>query len=276
MDAVLTVFAKKMEMQRYSPATIKTYRNNIRVFVNYFIPANPTDLTDEQLQEFIYVMVNERSISQEYQKSLLGAIKLFYNLCFNRNIRIEHLYPKRKESKLPVVFSTAEVKSILDGTTNLKHKAILSTIYGCGLRISELLHLRIADVDSKRMILTIRAGKGKKDREVMLSPKLLELLREYYKEYRPTNFMFEGQGGGAYTARSVQNLLKQAMYRAQISKDASIHTLRHSFATHLLEAGTDLRFIQELLGHSHIKTTTLYTHVSSVAKSKIPSPLDLL
>jgi integrase/recombinase XerD len=221
-------------------------------------------------------MIDECGISVEYQKSLLGAIKLFYKLCHDRNLRIEQYYPKRKESKLPIVLSPQEVKRILEVTTNIKHKAILSTIYGCGLRLGEVINLTARDIDSTRMLLIVRAGKGKKDREVMLSPKLLELLREYYKEYRPKEFLFEGQYCGKYTARSVQSVLSQALSKAKIAKKATVHTLRHSFATHLLESGTNIRFIQELLGHSNIKTTTLYTHVSSVATSKIPSPLDAL
>ncbi len=174
------------------------------------------------------------------------------------------------------MLSKEDVKAILEATVNIKHKALLMTIYSGGLRLNEVVHLRLRDIDSKRMVVTVRAGKGKKDREVMLSEALLPILRSYVKAHRPKEYLFEGQDGGPYSPRSVQQVLKTAMRVAGIKQMASIHTLRHSFATHLLESGTDIRFIQEFLGHQSIKTTEIYTHVTTVTKSKIKSPLDLL
>ena len=161
-------------------------------------------------------------------------------------------------------------------TTNQKHVCVIKILYGCGLRLSELLHLKLHDIDSERMLIHIRSAKGNKDRVVMLSPGLLEDLRSYFKVYHPKVYLFEGQGGGMYSAKSVQNVVKMAATRASIQKQVTPHILRHSFATHLIENGTGIRYIQKLLGHSSIKTTEIYTHVTDAAKLKIKSPLDLL
>ena len=165
---------------------------------------------------------------------------------------------------------------IIDITENLKHKTIITTIYSCGLRLSELLELKISDIRSEQDCIVIRQSKGNKDRIVMLSPKLLDLLREYYKKYKPKEYVFEGQLGGKYSARSVQQILKKSLEIAKIKTQASVHTLRHSYATHLLENGTDIRIIKELLGHNSIKTTEIYTHITDVQKHKLRSPLDFL
>jgi site-specific recombinase XerD len=169
-----------------------------------------------------------------------------------------------------------EVKKLMAGVTNLKHRCIIKLLYGSGLRLSELLHLKLTDIDSKSMIIHIRKSKGNKDRVVMLSNSLLDELRVYFIHYKPTDFLFEGQSGGMYSEKSVQVIVKNAASKAGINKQVTPHTLRHSFATHLLEAGTDIRFIQQLLGHSSIKTTEIYTHITDVMKSKIKSPLDSL
>ena len=182
----------------------------------------------------------------------------------------------KKEKKLPIVLSEEEITEILRQISNLKHKCIIYIIYSAGLRLSEVTNLQISDIDSKRKVITIRGGKGKKDRITLLSETILELLREYYKEYKPQKWLFEGQKGGKYSPTSVQKIFKTALAKTKITKNASIHTLRHSFATHLLERGTDLRYIQELLGHSSPKTTEIYTHVTKKGIDKIKSPLDNL
>lgn len=165
---------------------------------------------------------------------------------------------------------------MLDACENIKHKAILTTIYSCGLRLSELVNLQIKDIDSMQMTVTIRQGKGNRDRVVVLSEKLLFLLRDYFVEHKPQEYLFEGKSGGKYSERSVQQVLKQTLTKANINKEGSVHTLRHSYATHLIEQGTDIRFVQELLGHKSIKTTLIYTHLTDAAKRKIKSPLDNL
>ncbi len=221
-------------------------------------------------------MAVDKKISQSYQKVLVGAIKLFYNELLRKNYNLNYLFPDRTEKKLPVVLSKMEVKLILDSINNLKHKTIISLIYGTGLRLSEAVEMQIGDIDSKRMVIRIRQNKGIKNREVMLPENLLLLLREYYKAYKPKKYLFEGQKGDKYSARTIQAILKQALKKAKITKPATVHSLRHSFACHLLEAGTDIRVIQQLLGHSSIKTTQIYTQVSSTKLASVKSPLDML
>lgn len=181
----------------------------------------------------------------------------------------------RQEKTLPNVLSKEEVKKLLNASTNLKHRAMLSLIYACGLRRSELLNLTFKDIQADRLIITVRQSKGKKDRIVTLSPMLLVELRQYYLQFRPLNYLFEGQiVGEKYSARSLEEILKKACKTAKINKPVTLHWLRHSYATHLLERGTDLRYIQELLGHSSSRTTEIYTHVSMKSLSQICSPFD--
>jgi integrase/recombinase XerD len=176
---------------------------------------------------------------------------------------------------LPNVLSKEEVLKIIDSTENIKHKTLLALIYSAGLRISEALSMKPKDIDSVRMLIHVKNAKGKKDRYTLLSEKVLTLLREYYLVYKPKEFLFEGQFGGMYSSRSAQIILKHAAKKALIKKTITLHTLRHSFATHLLESGTDLRYIQELLGHSSPKTTMIYTHVSNNSLKKIKNPFDV-
>ena len=207
---------------------------------------------------------------------MIATITKFYKEIFNRQISLKHLYPKRKEHKLPKFLTLEEVKQVLDATENLKHKAILTIIYSCGLRLSELINLKIADIKSESNLLLIRQSKGNKDRIVALPDKLLLLLREYYKVYQPKDFLFEGAKGDQYSERSVQLILKNAMSKAGVLSKGSVHTLRHSYATHLIKSGIDVRVVQELLGHNDIRTTMIYTHITDVDKKNTPSPLDFL
>jgi integrase/recombinase XerD len=181
-----------------------------------------------------------------------------------------------KARKLPMVLSEEEISNILSVTTNLKHKSILVTIYSCGLRLSELLNLKITDIQSDRHLLLVRDAKGNKDRTTLLSDTTLQLLRKYYLQYRPKEYLFEGLGGGPYSGKSIQHILQHSLAKAKICKPATPHTLRHSFATHLLENGTDLRYIQTLLGHSSPKTTELYAQVSTRSLKDIKSPIEKL
>ena len=187
---------------------------------------------------------------------------------------VELIHRPMREKVLPNVLSKEEVKAILDAPYNLKHRAMLAMIYSCGLRRGELLSLTKFDIDSKRMVVIIRMAKGKKDRIVPLSPKILSLLRDYYKSYNPKEFLFEGQGGGKYSEKSLENVFKQSLLKANNKKPVTLHWLRHSYATHLLESGTDLRYIQDLLGHKSSKTTEIYTHVSTKSIEHIKSPFD--
>jgi len=269
-------FKKLLTIKRYSYRTIKSYSNALKTFFSYFNYKNPENINPSDIEQFINKMVVDDNISQSYQKVLVGAIKLFYNELLRKNFKLNYLYPDRPEKKLPVVLDKSEIKILLNSIQNLKHKAILSLIYSAGLRLSEVIEIKLTDIDSKRMLIKIVQGKGEKDRYVMLSDKLLVLLREYYREYKPKEYLFEGQKGGKYSSRSVQAIFKEALRKSNIKKKASVHTLRHSFATHLLESGVDIRIIQQLLGHNSLKTTQIYTQISSSKITEIKSPIDYI
>lgn len=265
-----------LEVKRYSSSSIETYTNAFRQFLMHFKGQDVDVLNENQIEQYINLQVTERKVSVSYQKQLVAAIKFWYIHILRRDIRLDYLYPDRPEFKIPVVFSQQEIKKMLHVCENIKHKAILATIYSCGLRLSELTRLMIKDVNSSAMSVTVRQGKGNRDRVVVLSEKLLVLLRDYFIAYKPKEYLFEGQAGGKYAERSVQQVLKQALVKANIKTKGSVHTLRHSYATHLIEQGTDIRFVQELLGHKSIKTTLIYTHLTDATKRKIKSPLDNL
>jgi len=207
-------------------------------------------------------------------KQVVAVIRYLYLKVLLQPIPQSLIVKMRKPDKLPAVLSKQEICKLIKVTGNIKHKTILSLIYSAGLRLSELIHLKIADINSENMRIHIRSGKGKKDRHVMLSEKVLSLLHEYYKEYQPKEYIFEGQNGGTYSPKSVQSILKSSLKKSGIKKNATVHTLRHSFATHLLDDGTDIRYIQELLGHKRLETTQIYTRVSSYSINKIKSPAD--
>jgi len=273
MKKELRNFEKLLEIKRYAPNTIKSYCSVLaRFFETVSKPINAIKPTD--IQSYLYKKVTEDEISFSLQKQIVGALKLFYRELYNKHLKIDYLYPDRSEQKLPNVLSKQEISRLLGTFRNIKHKAIITCIYSAGLRISEVLSLQLNDIDSGRMTIRIKGAKGYKDREVMLSKRLLSLLSVYYKKYEPQRWLFEGQKGGRYSATSVQRIFKKALSQANIRKYATVHTLRHSFATHLLENGTDIRFIQELLGHKSLKTTQIYTHIADQTKSKIKSPLD--
>ena len=276
-EGLIVSFRRKLEVQRFAPNTVKSYVDYARIFLTYMhryqsLQSIPID----EIEAFINHKVLVEKISSSYQKGLVGAIQKLYLFEVGHKLPINYLYPSRKENKLPSFFSKEEVKRILDGTTNTKHKAILMTIYSCGLRVSELVQLRIEDVRSADNLIVIRQSKGNKDRMVTLSERLLHVLRNYYVEYKPKEYLFEGEKGGMYSVRSVQLVLKKAMQLANVKTKGSVHTLRHSFATHLIEAGTDIRIVQELMGHNSVKTTMIYTHITDQLKRKTPSPLDFL
>lgn len=275
-QTIMLDFVQLLQIKRYAYATIKTYKNALTNFLSHFEPQHPNTITPKQIELYINQRVTQDNISQSYQKQLVGAIKLLYQDLLRQKIDLNYLYPQNREFKLPTVLAQAEVKSILNATNNLKHKAILTGIYSGGLRLSELINLKITDIDSTLMLIHLRQAKGKKDREVMLSEKYLLLLRDYFLEYKPKLWLFEGQDQNQYSPRSVQQIFKNALKKANIKKNATVHTLRHSFATHLLESGTDIRYIQDLMGHNSIKTTQIYTHINKPAKNKIKSPFENL
>jgi integrase/recombinase XerD len=249
----------------------------ITVFLRFISPKTSAEATNEDMQRYVYQYMIPRRLSYSYQNQAVNAAKLFFKLITGSVFITEQLERPRREHKLPNILSKEEVSAVLKALKNQKHRTMLSLIYACGLRRSELLNLKPANIDSKRHMLLILNGKGKKDRVIPISDKVIEMLREYYKMYRPEVWLFEGQyKGEPYSEKSLQSVLKQAITKAHITKPVTLHWLRHSYATHLLEAGTDLRYIQELLGHKSSKTTEIYTHVTEKSLQKILSPFDSL
>ena len=267
---------KTLKMKEYSQSTIKTYTCMFRMFFDYFHDKPLDDITEEDIRDYLIYLVEERRVSQSYQNQSINAIKFYYEKVLGQPVKKYYIQRPRREKKLPIVCSVEEVAAILKGTFNIKHKCILYLIYSAGLRLSEVIHIRPNDIDSDRMTIHIRNAKGKKDRISLLSEKTLKLLREYYKEYRPKYWLFEGQLGEQFSPRSVQNILQAALRTTKIRKKVTVHTLRHSFATHLLETGVDLRYIQNFLGHESTKTTMIYTHITKKGIENIKSPLDNL
>ncbi len=269
-------FVKTLKLRQYSDRTIKTYKEMLKLFMRFYRDRELDHLTDKEIREYLLYLVDKRGVSQSYQNQAINAIKFYYEQVLGRPTRKYYLQRPKAEKRLPGVLSEEEVKTILRQVKNLKHKCIMYLIYSAGLRLSEALNLRITDIDSARNMIIIRQAKGKKDRYSLLSETLLALLRQYYKIYRPKVWLFEGQYGGQYSAKSIQAIFKRALSLSGVNKHATVHTLRHSFATHLLEHGTDIRYIQELLGHANTKTTLIYTHVTKTGFEKIKSPLDNL
>jgi integrase/recombinase XerD len=266
----------KLTELRYSEKTIKTYSNSFEEFINYFHKHEINGINESMIVSFLRHLVTERKVSSSYQNQAINAIKFYYERVLGGQRKFYFIERPITEKALPVVLNKEEVISILNATENQKHKAMLMLAYSSGLRVSELLNLKIKDIDSERMQLRVSQAKGKKDRYTVLSRKALDMLRVYFRNYHPKEWLFEGVDGGQYSMRSIQAVMQYACKRAGILKKVSMHTLRHSFATHLLESGTDLRYIQSLLGHSSSKTTEIYTHVTTKGFSQIISPLDNL
>ncbi|WP_300569116.1 site-specific integrase [Flavobacterium sp.] len=266
----------QLKLKGYSPNTIRSYVNEFAQYLYYIGALSAEDCGENEVQNYLLYCINDLKLTESTIHSRINAIKFYYEqVLFQKKIFVEIPRPK-KQSKLPKALNIYEVKRLLDLTENLKHNTMLKLCYGMGLRLSEILNLKIADIDSKTMQVFIERGKGKKDRYVNLPESILEQLRTYYIEYKPKKYLFEGQYGGQYSSRSVQQVFKKSLEKARITKKVGIHSLRHSFATHLLDNGTDIRFIQELLGHNDIKTTLVYTHVTDKSIRKIASPLDQL
>jgi integrase/recombinase XerD len=273
---VLKRYIEEIQLRGYSIATLKTYRNEFGIYLNYLKEIPAQDATVENIRNYILYCINELQLSEATIHSRINAIKFYYEQVLKRERFLIEIPRPKKPSKLPKVIAPADIKKLFDGTTNLKHNTILKLCYGLGLRVSEIVNLKVTDIDSKSMQVFIERAKGKKDRYVNLPQSILPQLRCYFVEFKPKIYLFEGQYGGQYSIRSAQQVFKNAIQNAKINTTVSIHSLRHSFATHLLEQGTDIRFIQELLGHNDIKTTLLYTAVSDKSIRKIISPLDNL
>lgn len=264
---------RELLSRKYSYRTVKSYLYYNRNFQS-FVNKDPHNVTDSDIKDYLLYLAEEKQSATSTLNQAINALKFYYGSMLKRKFVYEVKRP-RKDKKLPIVLSKEEVAKILNSVDNVKHKAILMLVYSAGLRVGEVVRLRPEDVDSKRMLIHIKGSKGRKDRYTLLSEKALDILRLYWREYKPEKWLFEGfRDGRCISIRTIQAIFEHAKEKAGIRKDVTVHSLRHSFATHLLEGGTDLRYIQELLGHAHSKTTEIYTHVSTKSLGKIKSPLD--
>jgi site-specific recombinase XerD len=267
----ITLFLELLNIRNYSESTVKSYYNFLVQFHTW--NQSRSELNENLLFNYVEYL---KSLDKSYSfiKNSIISLTLFSELVLKQKLKRDCFKKIKRQSKLPVVLSLAEVKQIIDSIDNTKHKAFISLIYSCGLKISECINLKLSDIDSSRMLIKIVQGKGRKERYVQLSQKLLLLLREYNKDYKPKVNLFQGQFKNEYSARSIQNALKKAVQKCRIAKKITVHTLRHSFGTHLVEQGVDIRIIQEILGHQDIRTTQIYTHISSANISSIKNPFD--
>ena len=263
-----------LQLSGAKPNTQKSYLREVDNLAKYF-NRSPEELGEAELKEYLLYLIKERHLSEGTFRFYVAALKFLYRTTLKREWMVEKIRHPRAKRKLPIVLDLSEVESLFGVTRNLKHKAILMITYSSGLRASETARLKITDIDSKRMMVRITQGKGGKDRYSILSQTTLEYLRQYWREYHPTEWLFNGAKEKDHlSTNSIQQLFYQAKKRAGITKPASVHTLRHSFATHLIEAGTSLHHVQLLLGHRSPTTTTVYLHVSRLNLAQVTSPLD--
>jgi site-specific recombinase XerD len=266
----------ELELRNYAPKTIKAYMGHMVGYTRLFMKS-PAEMGEEEIRKYLHHLKTVKKVSSSNINIAYWALHFFYVKTLHRDWSVEKIPHLKKEKKLPVVLAQQEVKKLLEAVSNLKHRAILMAAYSGGLRVSEAANLKVADIDSQRMLIRVEQGKGKKDRYTLLSQTLLENLRSYYKACRPQKWLFPGkQLDEPIDAGSIQRVFKRAKKKAGILKPATVHTLRHSFATHLLEAGTDLFTIKKLLGHSSIQTTLIYLHIQHKNLQKVISPLDQL
>ncbi|HEV7329978.1 MAG TPA: site-specific integrase [Flavisolibacter sp.] len=274
--AAFTRFQQTLQLKAYSKNTIRTYCTEFHCLLRLLNEVSISSLTKIHLESYLLWLVKRKGYKESHLHTAINALKFYFEQVEGRGKEFYDIPRPKKPLKLPHILAEEEVVALVKATPNPKHRALLMTAYGAGLRVSELVGLKLTDVDSKRMMIFVEQSKGKKDRMVPLSKMLLETLRLYVRAYKPCFYLFEGEGGKAYSTRSAQEVLKEAKKRAGIYKKGSIHSLRHSYATHLLEGGTDIRYIQSFLGHNSLKTTLRYTHVMMPKMSNIGSPLDKL
>jgi site-specific recombinase XerD len=268
-------FEAWLKSRRYSNSTIKTYTEAIKVFLKYFQDKDPVEISNKDFILFNSNFILKNGYSASYQNQVINAIKLFYLKVENRTLSIEDIERPKRYNPLPKVIPKEMVEKMLTSIPNFKHKTALTIIYACGLRRSELINLRLKDLDSKRRTITIVNGKGQRDRVLPVSEKLMNMIIKYYKLYRPSTYLIEGQyKGNRYSETSLEKIFHKYLGKIYKNHKFTLHCLRHSYATHLLEAGVSLRYIQELLGHKSSKTTEIYTHVSMTGLQNIKNPAD--
>lgn len=274
LEVSINEFSSYLKSLRFSPNTIISYTEALKCFFRYVGNKPVREIEISDIQDFNEGHILKNKLSTSYQNQVINAVKKFYERHTQLKFLIQDLERPKSASRLPVVLSLVEVEKLLNSIQNLKHRTMLTLIYSCGLRVGELISLRIRDIDSDRMVIHIHHSKGAKDRVVPLAPSALDLLRHYYKAYKPKEFLFNGESSLSYSVTSLRAIFRAAIKRTNITKNCTLHTLRHSYATHLLESGVNLRYIQELLGHRSSKTTEIYTHVSSDDCRKVISPLE--
>jgi integrase/recombinase XerD len=276
MTALRRRMQEELQRRNYSEVTTVCYIRHVAEFAKFF-GRSPELLGSEEIKQFQLHLIHEKKISWSTYIQAAAALRFFYVKTLGQEFMAERIPFPKKPKYLPTVLSQEEVRRLLDATSSLKHRALLMTLYGAGLRVSEACHLTVSDVDSSRMVIHVRQAKGRKDRDVMLSTLLLDTLRLYWKRSRPRRWLFPGyKVEKPITTKAVFLMVRKAAARAKITKTVSPHVLRHSFATHLLESGADVRTIQLLLGHTELDTTVVYLHVSQHHVQKTVSPLDAL
>lgn len=264
-------FEQEMNRRNFSKQTVENYCSCAAKFFSMSKKDHPKNINESDIKEFL-----QQFDTPNTQRSYHSAIKKFYEICLNQKNKFKYIPYCRKEKKLPIVLSQQEIQKMFDACENLKHKVILSLLYMCGLRVSELINLKWKHIDRSRMIINIIQAKGKKDRQVGLSEAIIPLLEKYFREYKPVEYVLNGQASLQYSDRSVGEVMKQLGSRAGISKRVYTHLIRHCTFTHMVENGTDINLIQKIAGHSNVKTTTIYTHISHNLISRIQSPLDAI
>ena len=276
----MTALRKRMlddlQIRNYAPTTVSSYVRSVAEFAKHFNKP-PDQLGPEEIRSWQLFLLNEKRVKLSTYIQAVCGLRFFYGNTLNRKIDIDRIPLPRYEKKLPVILSKAEVKALLEAPKNLGHRAILATMYGAGLRVSEVTSLKVSDLDRERRVIWVRGGKGHKDRQVMLAEPLREVLAAYWRWKRPTDWLFPGERPGAHLSReTVFRNCRAAAQAAGIAKPVHPHSLRHAFATHLLDEGVNLLVIQALLGHAHLKTTARYLHLSDTAIRSTKSPLEML
>lgn len=266
----IDLFRNELTRKGFRKNSVDNYVSCVEVFLKYFdkTETEPIKINEQQIKNYLVTFKSHNT-----QRANHSAIKCFYRYVLRQPNKFRYIEYCKRDRRLPIVLSTDEIQRLFNACTNLKHKAILSLLYSAGLRVGEVINLKIADIDSSRMVINIIDAKGGKDRQVMLNESVLELLRNYYKEYKPSEYLFNGQFSNKYSERSINEFLKNYATKAQIKKRIHAHLLRHCSFTHMVESGTDINLIQRIAGHSSVKTTAIYTHISHNVISKVQSPI---
>ncbi len=270
------VMIEKLQVMRYSPNTIKTYVNMMIQFLTYYHSHQPEEITTDMIKAYLRYLVMDRKVSLSFQNQAINTIKFYYEKVLGGQQKTYFIDRPKKERKLPEVLSKVEVVTLLKAIKNLKHKAIVSTIYSGGLRISELINLTLPSLDFEEKRIHIKVAKGKKDRYVPLAERSILVLKKYIETYAPLKYLFEGAPNKPYSTSSIQKIVKKNCQLIGITKHITPHSLRHSFATHMIESGVNLRYVQQILGHQNSKTTEIYTHITDLGLQQITNPLDIL